>query len=312
MQVGWNRVTSYFAANAMRYQRTISALAAISVLAFAVPATAASINDVSNHSLVDSNNTPLLRGLLHVPAGYAADPRKPRPLILFLHGAGESGTDNRRQINGNIDNLLAAAKARDAFLYAPQTNSGWNSPTLLAHAMTMIDRTIDQHSVDPNRIYVTGLSMGGGGAWNFLNQFSHRVAATVPICAVNPTGSFTPADLLDEAIWAFHGRSDQLVPVTVTRNVINRFLSAAGQPIPNYPPVSNTFGPNTLFEFPPLDLRYTDMRGDHGIWGQVYNMPGMYDWLFAHGAVPEPSSLILAVAILLLGGTERVGRFRSA
>ena len=169
--------------------------------------------------------------------------------------------------------------------------------------MTMIDRTIDQQHADPNRIYVTGLSMGGGGAWNFLNQFSDRVAATVPICAVNPTGSFSPAALLDEPIWAFHGRSDQVVPVTVTRNVINRFLSASGQPVPTYPLVSNT--QNTLFEFPPLDLRYTDMRGDHGIWGQVYNMPGMYDWLFAHGAVPEPSSLILLLSMLLACGGGR-------
>jgi predicted peptidase len=214
---------------------------------------------------------------------------------LFLHGSGESGTDNRRQINGNIDNLLAAAKTRDAFLYAPQTNSGWSNATLLSHAMTMIDRAIAERSVDVNRIYVTGLSMGGGGVWNFVNQFPGRVSASVPICAVYPSFSFLPGNIVNEPIWAFHGRSDQNVPVTVTRDVINSLLIEAGLPIPEYPPINDTFGPHVKFDFPPLDLHYTDMRGSHNIWSQVYNTPAMYEWLFAHGVVPEPSSLVVAL-----------------
>ena len=113
----------------MRHHLPILVVTVVSILHLGGHAPAASINDFVNYTLLDSNNNALLRGLLHVPAGYATDPGKPRPLILFLHGAGESGTDNRRQINGNIDNLLAAAKARDAFLYAPQTNSGWSAPS---------------------------------------------------------------------------------------------------------------------------------------------------------------------------------------
>lgn len=282
---------------------------ALAILAQTRPVIAANVNEFLAYSLFDSNNNLLFPGRLHVPSAYATDPNKARPLILFLHGAGESGTNNISQVNGNIDNLLAAAKARDAFLYAPQTNSGWSNPALLSHALTMIDRAIDERSVDLNRIYVTGLSMGGGGTWNFLNQFHDRVAAAVPICGVGPTSFFTPAELLDEPIWAFHGRFDSTVPATVTRNVVNRLLTEAGLPIPSYPPL-NTFGPHVQFDFPPLDLHYTDMRGSHGIWPEVYNTPAMYDWLFAHSQVPEPDSLAGALFALFALTARRGWRSR--
>jgi predicted peptidase len=268
---------------------------------------AAPASEFEIYNLVDELNVTRLRGRLHVPASYATEPTTLRPLILFLHGSGESGTNNLSQINGNIDNLFAAAKTHDAFLYAPQTNSGWEQSVLLDRAMTMIDRAIAERSVDPNRIYVTGLSMGGGGAWNFLQQFSERIAATVPICGVYPTDDFMPAELLDEAIWAFHGRSDTSVPVAVTRNVINSFLAEAGLPAPTYP--TSVFTPHTAFDFPPLDLRYTDMRGNHGIWPEVYAMPQLYDWMFAHGAVPEPSSLLISA--IVVAGFGCYGRYFS-
>jgi len=277
----------------MRFHFVSAFIAVLSALALSSACQAGNPNDFEIYNLVDEFNVTRLRGRLHVPTSYAAEPTTPRPLILFLHGAGESGTNNLSQINGNIDNLLAAAKARDAFLFAPQTNSGWEQSALLDRAMTMIDRAIAERSVDPNRIYVTGLSMGGGGAWNFLQQFSDRIAATVPICGIYPTVGFMPAELIDEPIWAFHGRGDTVVPVDVTRNVVNSLLTEAGLPIPDYPPKANVFAPHATFDFPPLDLHYTDMRGNHGIWPEVYAMPALYEWMFAHGVVPEPGAAML-------------------
>lgn len=268
-----------------------------SVLSGAVHA--ANPNEFEVYNLVDELSVLRLRGRLFVPESYASAPTTPRPLILFLHGSGESGTNNTAQVNGNIDNLLAAAKTHDAFLYAPQTNSGWEQTVLLGRAMTMIDRAIAERSVDPNRIYVTGLSMGGGGAWNFLHQFPDRIAATVPICGVYPSFGYMPSTIVDEPIWAFHGRGDTSVPVEVTREVVNSLLTEAGQPLPTYPPKSNVFAPHATFDFPPLDLHYTDMRGNHGIWPEVYAMPQLYDWMFAHGAVPEPSSIVLLAGGLI-------------
>lgn len=277
-------------------RRFFHATAIVGIVAFVFGplAFAASLSDFQVYNYLDADSSILLRGQLHVPASFVADPTTPRPLIVFLHGAGESGTNNTSQVNGNIDNLLAAAKARDAFLYAPQTNIGWSNSTLFDYAMAMIDRAIAERNVDRNRIYVTGLSMGGGGAWNFLNQFPDRVTVTVPICAVPPYPSFNYSGLLDEPIWAFHGRFDSTVLATATRNIIDTFLTLAGQPLPTYPPL-NTFGPNVQFDFPPLDLHYTDWRGGHDIWGPVYATPALYDWMFAHGVVPEPAAAMLAI-----------------
>ena len=138
---------------------------------------AASLRDFINFS------DPSLPGRLYVPPQAATGPR---PLIVFLHGAGESGTDNTAQVNGNIDNLLTAAKARGAYLYAPQTAIGWNSSTAIDRVMAMVNRASAEQNVDELRFYATGLSMGGGGTWNLINRHGDQFAAAAPICAVQP------------------------------------------------------------------------------------------------------------------------------
>lgn len=265
-------------------------LCGLFIAAGASIASAANVNDFIDFSLRSETNSLLLPGRLYVPPP-AADP-SPRPLILFLHGAGESGTDNVAQVNGNMDNLLAEAKRREAFLYAPQTNIGWAGSTILTRTMTMIDRAIAEQQVDPNRIYVTGLSMGGGGVWNMITRYPDRFAAAVPIAPVTPS-PFVAAGLVGQPIWDFHARNDSTVSVNSSRNVISGILSAAKQPLPEYPPLSIAFldfqHDNDL-----LDLHYTEFRlGGHGIWSQVYRRADMYDWMFAHSLVPEPSTLAL-------------------
>jgi poly(3-hydroxybutyrate) depolymerase len=139
--------------------------------AFVSLAGAANVSDFINFS------HPSVPGRLYVPPE-AADHANPRPLILFLHGSGETGTNNILQINGNIDNLLQGAKDNGAFLYAPQaTTFTWADPTRTANVMSMIDQALLDFNVDPNRLYVTGLSMGGGGVWNMLNRYDDRFAA---------------------------------------------------------------------------------------------------------------------------------------
>jgi predicted peptidase len=258
-------------------------------------------------SLRAANNSLLLPGRLYVPPAAASEPR---PLILFLHGAGESGTDNQAQININIVNLWVEARRRGAFIYAPQTNGGWGSTTYTSRVSTMLDRALDEYNVDWKRMYVTGLSMGGGGVWNMLNRYDDRFAAAVPICAVSPASDFLPDNLLDEAIWAFHARDDGVVPVTTTRNMINTLLNEIGEPLPAYPPLSNR-GTEFLFDSQSLDLHYLERpTGGHGIWPYVYAQQPMYNWLFAHALVPEPASMTLTAVLGIAALSRRYKRSR--
>jgi predicted peptidase len=259
---------------------------------------AANVNDFVNFSLTGSSGV-LLPGRLYVPPSAVTNPATMRPLIVFLHGAGESGVNNTAQVNVNIDNLLAEAKRREAFLFAPQTSAGWTSATMTDRVMTMVDRALADYPVDPARLYATGLSMGGGGTWNLMNRHGDRFAAAVPICAVGPGSDYVASRLVDDSIWAFHARNDATVGVGASRNMINSILAAGSLPAPTYP---ISAAPDFDFVSSTLDLRYREYRlGGHGIWGTVYNTPAMYDWLFAHSTVPEPSSLAaLAPAAALL------------
>jgi predicted peptidase len=253
-------------------------------IAFALAgwALAADPDEFVVYNYIDSANRIALPGRLYQPTDASRDPKQLRPLILFFCGSGETGTNNLDQVNGNIDNLLAAAKARGAFLYAPQTPGDWDETSVLTAAMTMIDRAITERGVDPARIYVTGVSLGGGGVWNFLNLSHDRVAAAVPICGSEPVPAFEPANLLHVPIWAFHGRSDEDVPVSVTRNTINALLKLSGRPPFDFAKCADLDGPNILFDDDTADIHYTDYRGVHGIWPDVYKTPALYDWLFAH------------------------------
>jgi predicted peptidase len=269
---------------------------------------AASVSDFADFSL-RSGATTILPGRLYVPPEASAG-GAPRPLILFLHGGGETGTNNVAQINGNIDNLLAEAKRRGAFLYAPQSTGAWSSATLTANVMTMIDRSLAEQHVDPNRLYVTGLSNGGGGTWNMLSRYATRFAAGIPICGVTPASDFVPSRLASQAIAAFHARNDGVVSVGTSQNVINSILNAAHQPLPMYPSRRDATT-NFVFSAPGLDLSYVEFAtGGHGIWPAVYNSPPLYDWLFAHTlAVPEPASMaMLSVSLMMIAARRRAAR----
>jgi predicted esterase len=299
-------------------------------------ANAASVSDFADFSLLGANGAVLLPGRLYVPPEAAADPTTLRPFILFLHGSGEEGTNNVAQINGNIDNLLAEAKRRGAYLYAPQSTSNWSSLTLTNRVMTMVDRALGQDDVDPNHLYITGLSNGGGGVWNMLIRYPKRFAAAIPISGISPAVPVIPANLLNTPIWAFHARDDSIVSVATTRSVINTILAGASEPLPTYPAAGNTSdffvsNPNLashrilenlvqqqpdakqfFLTSPKLDLLYYELAaGGHAIWPAVYSTPPVYDWLFSHSlAVPEPATVILLpFGALLLVAMLRARRF---
>ncbi|WP_341834683.1 alpha/beta hydrolase-fold protein [Chitinophaga pollutisoli] len=191
--------------------------------------------------------------LVQLPATYNDDPNKKWPVIFFLHGMGERGDD----INIIKRASLAAIAAKDAnfpyILISPQckTPSWWNIPSLeVLHAQVMSD-----YKVDPSRIYLTGLSMGGFGAWTWAQTKPERFAAVVPIC-----GEGTPASacvLKDKPLWVFHNADDPTVPVKGSQDMVKALRDCG----------------STL-------VKYTENEsGGHDAWTKAYSDPALFTWL---------------------------------
>jgi predicted peptidase len=176
--------------------------------------------------------------------------------------------------------------------------------------MKMVDRALIDYNVDGTRLYLSGYSSGGGGTWNMLSRYPRRFAAAVPVSPVSAEPDFIPANLVGQPIAAFHARNDSVAPVTTTRDVINRILTAAHRPLPTYPGAT---APDFNFSIPDLDLNYTEpASGDHSVLFAVYNQPQLYNWLFSHARLaPEPGAAFVAAQGLLFFVAWRQRRQRS-
>jgi predicted peptidase len=273
----------------------------------------ANVSEFLDFSLRSPRGPVSLPGRLFVPPEAVADPVTKRPLIVWLHGGGDAGTNNINQVRWDVDLLFAEAKRRGAFLYAPQAPQNWRPKSVTDNVMTMLDRALVDYNVDPDRLYLTGYSSGGGGTWNMLSRYPDRFAAAMPVAPVSAEPDFNPANLVGQPISAFHARNDGVAPVQTTRNVINQILTAAGKPTPAYPsPQDPTF---VLAEHD-IELYYVEPNvGDHSVHFAVYNTPQVYDWMFSNGA-PEPASAGLAafavVALFTLSRRKRLTTFAAA
>ncbi len=196
------------------------------------------------------------------------------PLVLFLHGAGERGSDNTAQLTWGLDAFADEDFRSDhpAIVIAPQApeqtfwaNLNWreegtrlmdepSKPLALTYKLLL--STISEYPVDENRIYITGLSMGGFGTWDLIARYPDLFAAAMPIC-----GGGDPAKahlLTDMPIWAFHGALDNVVPPELSRDMIDAIREAGG--LPGY-------------------TEYPDM--DHFSWIPAYGDRFALDWMFS-------------------------------
>jgi predicted peptidase len=190
--------------------------------------------------------------LLFLPQGYEQSKQR-WPLMLFLHGAGESGTDLAKVKTHGPPKVVESKPDFPFILVSPQSaGRGWNSDTLNA----LLNDVIRQYRVDERRIYLTGLSMGGYGTWSLAAAHPERFAAIVPIC-----GGGNPADAKKLAalpIWVFHGAKDPTVPVQRSREMVEAIQAAGG---------------NVKFtEYP---------EAKHDCWTETYDNPELYKWLLA-------------------------------
>ena len=209
---------------------------------------------------------------LYVPENY--DSNKEYPVLVFLHGAGERGSDNTAQLLNAIQLLFYAQKeVKDAIVIAPQcpadkrwvetdwTLGCYDSEAIqeeqLAKVMGILEDVQETYSTNSDRIYALGLSMGGFGIWDLLTRHSDVFAAGVPICG---SGDPNKAEILkDVPIWTFHGDADKVVPYTGTQTMYNAIVAAGGEQI-------------TFTTYP---------GAGHGIWNDAVITKGLGEWLFA-------------------------------
>lgn len=164
--------------------------------------------------------------LAYVPVDYDADPSKKWPLLLFLHGAGERGSDLELVKVHGPPKLVAAGRKFPFVVVSPQCPRGvpWSPPALEA----LIGGIQRKYRIDDSRIYLTGLSMGGHATWQLAARHPDRYAAIIPVC-----GRGDPSEaprLRDLPVWAFHGALDDVVPLSGSRNMIDAIKAAGGNP----------------------------------------------------------------------------------
>jgi predicted peptidase len=211
-----------------------------------------------------------------------------RPVIVFLHGSGERGDDNGKQLVVGLGPYVAKhADEFPAIVVFPQApqDSEWHDN--LAMTLAALEAATLEFDGDPDRTYLTGMSMGGYGTWEFALREPHRFAALVPVCGGiegpdrRPTLQVTPvagvADpfaevarrLHDVPVWIFHGARDDVVPPEQSRRMADA-LKAAGA----------------------MDARYTEFpEANHNSWDPAYSQtPELWPWLFAQARTPLPAS----------------------
>jgi predicted peptidase len=198
-----------------------------------------------------------LNYLLYLPKGYNPKPKEKYPLILFLHGAGERGDDlNRVKVHG----IPKIVEQKDDFPFiavSPQcpADSWWTGELEALNAL--LDDIIGKYAVDENRIYLTGLSMGGYGTWSLAIAYPKRFAAIVPICGGGGTSDIVRISAIkDVPAWVFHGAKDSVVKLEQSERMVNALKQAGG---------------NVKFTV------YPD--ADHDSWTATYDNPELYEWL---------------------------------
>jgi predicted peptidase len=203
---------------------------------------------------------------LFVPTGYS--PQQKYPLVLWLHGGEGRGSDNLQQIvhtNQTGAHVWLAPEIQlkfPAFVLAPQCpiNENWADPDLnqpskaLQLALQILAAIQKEFSIDPDRVYVVGQSMGGLGVYSLLQLYPEKWAGAIILAAYD---NFTNANAISRVpLWVFQGDQDQTVPVTMVRDMMHQLKKVKA------------------------NLRYTEYRkADHNIWDRAFAEPELIPWL---------------------------------
>jgi len=197
--------------------------------------------------------------LLYLPTQYS-ESKSQWPLMLFLHGAGERGDDLEKvKIHGPPKLIAHEGKEFPFVVVSPQCpeDGWWSDEPQIEMLDALLDDVIRRYRIDQDRIYVTGLSMGGFGTWSLATKYPHRFAAIAPIC-----GGGDPKDAAKIShlpVWAFHGAKDNVVALEKSQEMVEALRKAGG------------------------DVKFTMYpQAGHDSWTETYDNPELYNWLLKH------------------------------
>lgn len=212
---------------------------------------------------------------IYIPDDYSDD--KSYNLLIFLHGAGERGEDNELQIKYNVNILQRTvdheAYSKECIIIAPQcppncqwVNTPWGNGDYrvsnveiskpMSSLLGLIDEILEEYNINKNKIYISGISMGGYGTWYLLMTKPQLFAAGIPVCG--GADSTMAENVKNIPIWTFHGDVDSAVPVSGTRTMVKALKDIGA------------------------DIRYTEYPDvDHNSWVNAFNEPELLDWLFS-------------------------------
>jgi len=194
--------------------------------------------------------------LLYLPADYGKA-NKTWPVIMFLHGAGERGNNPEVVKKHGPPKMIAQGKQFDFIVVSPQCPNDiwWTEQTDIL--INLLDEIEKKYRVDTDRVYLTGLSMGGFGTWALAEKYPQRFAAIAPICGGEER--YMASRLKNVPVWAFHGAKDKTVPVERSQEMVNEVKVAGGDA--------------KLTIYP---------EAEHDSWTETYENRQLYEWFLSH------------------------------
>lgn len=221
---------------------------------------------------------------VYLPEDYRRDDGKLWPIIVFLHGRGERGSEGMWQTQIGLPSEVRDHPERWPFVIVmPQCPipAHWTDPPMLAMAMAALNQMTEEFHGDPDRTYLTGLSLGGYGAWELAKDYPHRWAA-IAIASGGIFWSYAPSRWQQAStltaeyaqavgrtpIWLFHGSDDQVVPTRESELMFDAVKAAGG------------------------NIRLWIYEGlTHNSWDRAYNDPELPRWLLSHRLPAKPDEI---------------------
>jgi len=202
--------------------------------------------------------------LLYLPAEYGEDLQQKWPLILYLHGAGHRGNNLDYLKMEGLPKRLASEENLPFVVASPQIESQdgyWSANETTDSLFTLLEEIEAVYSIDPERIYLTGVSLGGAGTWEIGLRYPGRFAALVPVMGYYgyPFGQpDNTCDLKDVPVWAFHGAKDETVPLDAEEGLVQALRACEG------------------------DVQFTVYPdAGHDIANEPYANPDLYTWMLS-------------------------------